>query len=89
MTMGEFEDLCVRVQREYGDAFPLSRLTDAGGISAVVDPLTSRCFLLLEDGLATISIFYDFEGADNVPWVARPGDYFMCDTGDVQAELTS
>ncbi len=87
MTKQEFRDRCLELQRECGDVFPLWSLTEQAGVDALADPLTCTCFVLLDDGIATVPTSQGFDIVSGTPLVDRPEDYLNHSPEDVQPDL--
>lgn len=75
MTRREFLDCCERCEREYGDLFPLGALAQDAPVETLFDPLTSTCFVVLEEGLVTIPTTQALDVASQTPLLLRPQDY--------------
>ncbi len=87
MTRREFLDGCDRCERDYGDSFPLSALVEGGRAETVFDPLTSTCFLFLQEGLVTIPTTQQVDMASGTPLLRRPQDYISDRPDEVQLDV--
>lgn len=87
MTQQELIDRCELCEREYGDLFPLRGLIDDSGLEALYDPLTSTCFVVLEEGLVTIPTTQELDAASETPLLRRPQDYVSDRREEVQFDV--